>query len=93
MAEGLTASLKRHEAILERSDAVLVVTDGDIGGAPIPHAAYKKRGMVIVGGYVNSEGIDHESVIKDMQAHFTRLLVRNTVEGLLDAMVLQPLER
>jgi len=40
---------------------------------------------------VNTEGFDMDSVIEHMQAHFTRLLVRNTVEGLVDALVLQPL--
>jgi len=91
--EGLAATLDRHDKLLQLADLVLVTTDGDIGGAAIPHAAYKRRGLTVIGGYVNAEGLDQEAVIEQMQNHFTRLLLRNTVDGLVDALVLQPLSR
>ena len=91
--EGLAATLDRHDKLLQAADLALVITDGDIGGAAIAHAAYKRRGLTVIGGYVNAEGLEQEGVIENMQRHFTQLLVRNSVEGLVDALVLQPLPR
>lgn len=89
--EGLASTLRANTGSLEQADLVLVQTDGDIGGPRIPHAEFRKRGMTVVGGYVNSDCMDQEHVIQNMLMHFDRIIVRNTVEAMVDALVLQPL--
>lgn len=89
--EGLASTLRAHAALLAQADLVLVQTDGVISGPQIAHAEFRKRGMTVIGGYVNSDGMDQEYVIQNMLCHFDRIIVRNTVEAMVDALVLQPL--
>jgi hypothetical protein len=89
-AEGLADTLKAHDALLEEADLTLVVTDGNINGAPIPHQAYKRRGKTVLGVYVRDEDRSLEEIIQHMSKHFQKMLVRSTLEALVEAIALQP---
>lgn len=90
-AEGLEATLRQHEALVMRADAVLVITDGNIAGARIPHARYRRLGKTVIGAYVNDHHADMEEVAEGMGQHFSRVLIRNSVQSLVAALVLEPL--
>lgn len=90
-SEGLTQTLRHHDHLVEAADLVIVLTDGHIGGASIPHAQYRRRGKCVVGAYVIEDGVDPEGVIEKLSEHFDRLLVRGSVENLVNALVMEPM--
>lgn len=86
--EGLAQTLRENDELVVEADETYVMTDGHIGGPRIPHEAYRRRGLRVTGLYCNEDRDDLESVHEQMQQHFQRYVVRNTIESLVEGLVL-----
>lgn len=87
-AEGLAQTLRENDQLIVEADETYVMTDGHIGGARIPHDAYRRRGLRVTGLYCNEDHEDIESVHDQMRQHFERFVVRNSIESLVEGLVL-----
>jgi hypothetical protein len=87
-AEGLDATLRAHDSEMAEADETYVFTDGNIGGPQIRHREYERRGMRVTGLYCNEDSMDSAHVEGQMGRHFKRYVVRSTVEGVVEEIVM-----
>jgi hypothetical protein len=88
-SEGLAQTLQENDDLVAAADETYVMTDGHIGGPRIPHEGYKRRGLRVTGLYCNEDREDLDDVHEQMQQHFQRFVVRNSIEGLIEGLVLE----
>jgi hypothetical protein len=84
-AEGLELNLKDHLALARDADYVFVYTDAQITDAPIDKTGLHRQGIFTWGLYVG-EG---EHYLDTMLEYFDKALIRDSVEALVDAMLIQ----
>ncbi|OZA27502.1 MAG: hypothetical protein B7X93_08995 [Hydrogenophilales bacterium 17-61-9] len=82
-AEGLQTAIKNHANALGECDQVYVFTDGNINDEPMRLSQLRSRGVFICGLYVG----EVEQAIDHMAQHFARFYVRETLVGLIDALL------
>lgn len=82
-AEGLQSAITHHAAALSGCDQVFVFTDGQITDSPLRLSPLRSRGVFVCGLYVGSDPrmSDH------MARHFDRFYMRETLVGLIDALL------
>lgn len=81
-AEGLNAAILANHKVLAQADMVFVKTDGDICDEPLEQHKVRQMGITVCGLY--SGGI---SSATDMEKHFEKFFARNSLEGLIDALL------
>lgn len=80
--EGLEPAFKRTMALTRSADYVFCYTDGNICDEPVDVAALSKRGVSPIGLYCGP----HDKVA-ELKKWFSRVIVRDTVMDLLEALV------
>jgi hypothetical protein len=81
-AEGLNSAILSNQVKLSGADMVFVKTDGSISDEPLERHRVQKKGITVCGLY--SCGVENA---EDMSLHFKRFFIRNTLEGLIDALL------
>lgn len=81
-AEGLNLAILGNLKRLSDSDMVFVKTDGEICDEPLNRREVERKGVAVCGLY--SGGVGKAA---KMSQHFRRFFVRDSLEGLIDALL------
>lgn len=85
-AEGLDAALRSTLPMAKKADYTFVYTDADIYDAPVDKSELRAKGVETMGLYVGEATPD---ILDSMNKYFSKTLVRDKTEALVDAMLLQ----
>lgn len=83
--EGLEYTMRDQLKLLQEADFTFVYTDGQITDKPVDKTFFHRHGIYTWGLYVgNTEGF-----LDKLMVHFDKAIMRNSVEALVDAMLVQ----
>jgi hypothetical protein len=83
--EGLEYTMKDHLKLLQQADFTFVYTDGQITDKPIDKAFFHRHGVYTWGLYAGNT----QEFMEELMKYFDKALMRNSVEALVDAMLVQ----
>lgn len=82
-AEGLQSAITIHANALRECEQVYVFTDANITDEPLNLSLLRSHGIFVCGLYVG----DSRRAVEPMRRHFERFFVRDTLDGLIDALL------